>query len=72
MESATIVPKYVNPPRGNAKSGSIKDADGAYWGIPKDKIEHYSAFIGKAIVVSYEMNGEYRNIKVTHTAQRYS
>ena len=32
MPTATIKVAYVNPPKEGAKSGSIKDTDGAYWG----------------------------------------
>jgi hypothetical protein len=61
----TIVPKFVNPPRGNARSWSIKDEAGAFWGLPA----HLSNRVqpGQPIHVSYDekhVNGKtYRDIR---------
>lgn len=65
MLTATITPKYINPPRGSARSGSVKDADGVYWGVPTDMLNQFSA--GKVVTVEYETseyNGkQYKNVK---------
>ena len=33
MTQTEVTVEYVNPPRGRAKSGSIKDTKGVYYGI---------------------------------------
>lgn len=32
MTQATFTPKFLNPPKGNARSATIKDTDGGFWG----------------------------------------
>lgn len=67
MQTATIIPRFVNPPKGNASSASIKDKDGVYWGIPASMMAKFAANV--AVTVNYEEtppNQEgrtYRNIK---------
>jgi hypothetical protein len=52
MAYASITVKYKNEPKGNARSWSLKDADGNYWGLPKalaDKV-----IPGDALEILYE------------------
>lgn len=62
MNFAEVTVQYVNPPKGRARSGSIKDTDGAYWGIEWPAMQH-SFKEGGTYKVKYEQNGQYRNIK---------
>lgn len=63
MESATITPRYVNEPKQEGWSGSIKDTGGNYWNIPADKVDYYKQFLNKPIVISYETKGKFRHVK---------
>ena len=66
-QTATITVQYANGPKGNAKSGSVKDTNGGYWGIPADKLSFWEGMKGKTVAVQYEereYNGRtYKNIK---------
>ena len=39
--TVVIVPKFVNPPKGNQTSGSIKTADGAYYNVPPAMLNQF-------------------------------
>lgn len=41
MPVATIVPKYVNPPAVGKKEGSLKLADGSFYGIPPAMLSQF-------------------------------
>lgn len=64
---ATVTPKYINEPRGNAKSASIKDADGTYWGIPPAMMSSFR--VGQPYIVKYDVTDskdgtrQFKNIK---------
>ena len=66
---ATIQPKYVNPPKGNGKSWSVKDANGDYWGCTQEVANYIKDMQaqGAAVVVTYETRDyqgkTYKNIK---------
>lgn len=61
MTDTEVTVAYVNAPRGRAKSGSIKDTDGAYYGIKWPDWEHEFK-PGCTYKIRYEQNGQYRNI----------
>lgn len=65
MPQATLTPKFINPPRGNARSASIKDENGSYWGIHPGDMSKFTANV--PVTVEYatsENNGKvYYNIK---------
>ena len=39
--AATITAQYVNPPRGNAISGNVKDTQGNSWGVPASQLYRF-------------------------------
>ena len=41
MHQATISVKYVNQPDKNPEYGSLKDVNGAYWGVPKSMLSQF-------------------------------
>ena len=41
MHQATISVKYVNQPDKNPDYGSLKDANGNYWGVPKNMLSQF-------------------------------
>jgi hypothetical protein len=41
MHQATISVKYVNQPDKNPEYGSLKDANGNYWGVPKSMLSQF-------------------------------
>lgn len=58
---AEVTVAYVNPPRGRATSGSIKDTGGAYYGIKwPDWQNEFQP--GVTYKIAYETNGQYKNI----------
>lgn len=59
---AEVTVQYVNPPRGRARSGSIKGTDGAYYGIDWPGMQN-DFQPGSTYKVEYEQNGQFRNVK---------
>lgn len=49
-----ITPKYVNEPRNGARSGSIKDEQGQYWGCPPEMLDQFQ--VGVPVTVDYSTN----------------
>ena len=52
MPKATIVVQYINEPKGGRKNGSIKDADGNMWLVPKEELGDYDK--GGQYEITYE------------------
>ena len=65
MPQVTIIPKFINPPRGNARSASIKDENGGYWGIHPGDMSKFQQNVPVTVeYVTSENNGKtYYNIK---------
>lgn len=61
MTIAEVTVAYVNPPRGSAISGSIKDSAGAYYGIKWPDWENEFK-PGNKYRVEYTQKGQFRNI----------
>lgn len=62
MTVAEVTVQYVNPPKGRARSGSIKDTSGAYYGIDWPGMQN-DFKPGCTYKVEYEQNGQFRNVK---------
>lgn len=61
MTVAEVTVAYVNPPKGRARSGSIKDTDGGYYGIAWPAMQN-DFKPGGTYKIEYEQNGQYRNV----------
>jgi hypothetical protein len=65
MPVATITPQWINAPKPGAKSGSIKDVNGEYWGVRPDDLSQFTS--GVPAEVEYterEYQGRvYKNIQ---------
>lgn len=70
MLQTTITPRYINPPKGNARSWAIKDVNGEYWGFPENLRQYFNE--NQPVHVSYDdrvVNGRtFHNIKDVHAA----
>lgn len=51
MPQATFTPKYINPPKGNARSATIRDDQNGYWGIHPGDMHKFQA--GVPVTVDY-------------------
>lgn len=65
MPQATITVKYANPPKGNARSATVKDENGDYWGVHPGSLSRF--VVGQTYSVDYvERTGNdgrvYKNI----------
>lgn len=61
MTQTEVTVAYVNAPRGRAKSGSIKDSAGNYYGIKWP--DWQNEFVpGNSYKIEYEQNGQFKNI----------
>lgn len=60
MTVAEVTVAYVNPPKGRARSATIKDTVGAYYGIDPGWQSQFSP--GSTYKIEYETNGQYRNV----------
>ena len=69
MPQATVVCKFVNPPKPGKRYGSVKDPAGIYWSLPPNLVSQVTQ--GASILVNYEETPEgYKNIKsIVPTAQ---
>lgn len=70
MPEAVLTPKYVNPPKGNGKSWSVKDANGEYWYCAPEVANYIKDMMGQgaSVAVVYttkprEDGGEWKTIK---------
>jgi hypothetical protein len=65
MLQQQITPKYINPPKENQRSGSVKDESGQYWGCPPNMLHQFQ--VGAPVTVFYStrtVNGKtYHNIE---------
>ena len=52
MPIVDITVAYVNPPKGNARSGSIKDVNGIYYSVWPDKLDQFE--VGGRCTIEYE------------------
>jgi hypothetical protein len=72
LHQATVAVQYVNEPKGRAISGSIKDTDGIYYGVPKNMLGMFRP--GENYVIEFaETNKDgvtYRNVKATKPVQQ--
>lgn len=62
LEHAIVKVQYVNQPKGNAVSGSIKDANGDYYGVHKSALNRFQE--GAEYEFDFSTNGAFRNIDV--------
>jgi hypothetical protein len=62
LEHACVQVQYVNQPKGNAVSGSIKDANGDYYGVHKSALNRFQE--GGEYEFDFSTNGAFRNIDV--------
>lgn len=60
LEHATVTVQYVNPPKGNAVSGSIKDTNGDYYGVHKSALSKFAE--GGRYEFDFSTNGAFRNV----------
>lgn len=64
MNTETIQVRYVNPPQNGRKTGSIKTADGIYYGVEPAALDRFQ--VGETYTVEYkerEFNGRiYRDV----------
>ena len=51
MPQTQIIPKYVNAPRGNARSATVKDDQGGYWGIHPGDMGKFQ--VGVPVTIDY-------------------
>ena len=49
--TTTVVPSFVNPPKAGKREGSIKVADGSYYGVPPALLSNFQA--GNSYTVEY-------------------
>jgi hypothetical protein len=67
MQTATITPKFINPPKAAGRSASIKDIDGVFWGIPENMMSKFTANVPAKVTYEETAPNEegrtYRNIK---------
>jgi hypothetical protein len=65
MPAATIIPAYINAPKPGAKSGSIKDQNGDYWGLRPEDMSQFAVGVPAEIVYTErEYQGRvYKNIQ---------
>lgn len=52
-QTATIAVKYVNPPKAQGKSGTVKDANDQLWGYWPDRLPEIAGKVGQTINVEY-------------------
>jgi hypothetical protein len=65
MPTATITPQWINAPKPGAKSGSIKDINGDYWGVRPDDLSQFTSGVPTEIeYTEREYQGKiYKNIQ---------
>lgn len=62
-EHVTVTVQYVNEPKGNAVSGSIKDTNGDYYGVHKSRLHDFA--VGQAYEFDFSVSDSgYRNVDV--------
>jgi len=63
MTVTEITVAYVNSPRGNAKSATIKDTGGAYYGIDPKWQSQFTPGVTYKLEYDTDPTGKYRNVK---------
>ena len=63
-EHAVVTIKYINEPKGNAVSGSIKDTNDEYWGVHKSALGQVRGQEGQAVEFDYTVSNGFRNVDV--------